>query len=288
MGKSKEILKSDTDEKKKDKKKKTDQKTENEAQPEPSGEKEKEKDKKKDSKKKERTSDPTDKKAVKKKDTTSPDRNEHRRLSSFENQDRYKLPVRKEGPQPSHSVRNIVPRLTPEPKKPPIKPKRTIVFDEPSSEDRDHRAVEFYNRSTKYSYTRESLVNLRVPLRKLSHIKLHYHHRPTHAHRKLHFHVRRCKECLQVKDDCVCETMPQKPPKSDWAVLVQPQIENPRTWKQPRIDWLGELEEKSVIDRNKLIEDKFDASHEICCFPFNTFQIFSKREVKHNNYYMKH
>lgn len=269
-----------------DKKKETDPKVDNDSQPGTSGIKEVNKEKKvlKKKQSKEKKVKKSKEKKANLKESSPQEPTHQRRLSSTE---RYKISARQEGPQPSNTVRNLVPRTTLDTKNPPTQPKLRVAFNEASISDRDHHAaVDFYNRSTRYSYTRESLVNLQKPTKKESRFKLHHHHR-TLAHRKLHFHVRRCMQCLQAKDECICENMAPKLPKSDWAVLVQPQIETPKTWLRPRLDWLRELEEKSTVDREKLIQENFDSNREICCCPFNTFQIFSKREIKNLNYYEK-
>lgn len=253
--------------------------SENVEDPQPSTSSDKNKDKKKEKS-------PKVKKSVKIKEPVKTNPQYQRRFSPSEYPSRYKIAPRQDRPQRSHSVRNIVPQSTPEPKKPVKPPRKRLEFDEPTTADRDHHeAVDFYNRSTPYSYTRESLVNLRKPLKNEPRSNLH-HHRQTPAHQRLHFHLRRCNKCLHAKNECVCGNVSSKPLKSDWAVLVQPQIETPRTWVRPRTDWLSELEDKSTIDYEKLVDEKFNASREIFCCPFNTFRIFSKRDIKTVKYYV--
>ena len=223
------------------------------------------------------------------KEKDKPFQQHQRRRSSAEQTLRYKIPPRVEGPQQSHSIRNLIPRSTS-----PVKKVKEIKvhIDEPStsSSGRDHHeAVEFYNRSTGYGYTRESLLNLRGAIKKeLPFKNWHRHHRspePSTTSR-LH-HVRRCIECLQAKNECMCETMPPKPQMSDWATMVTPQFDSPKTFTTPRLTWLNDVEKHSKIDQPKLIETKFNKSREVCCFPFGTFGIFAKQDIKTVDFYEK-
>lgn len=216
-----------------------------------------------------------DKKSVKIQEPLRQDTINQRRRNESEPSTSFQLSIRHKGPQKSHSIRNIVPRLTPEPRNLPNQQNQLrLEFDEPSSSDRDHHAaVEYYNRSTLYSYTRESLINISKPKKKESRSKLHHQHRPKLTHRKFHLHANRCRKCLQRNDECFCESLSEKPPKSDWAVLVQPHIKPSKTWSNSRIDWLEELENKSTVVNENVIDESFDASREFCCCPFKTFHV---------------
>lgn len=213
------------------------------------------------------------------------EKNHQRRRSSSEQPLRYRLSIRPAGYQQSHSVRNLIP-ISSQEERDQDKSKsleKTSVRDEPLSTDRDHHsAVEFYNRSTPYSYTRESLIDLRKPYKQES--RYHLSHQNTDLHRQLHSHTKRCKECLQV--DCICMSV-QKPPKSDWAILVQPELENKKTWTRQRLDWLEDLEDSSQGNNTKIDEEKFSIEREVCCFPFSTFRIFSKCNTDNTEYYKK-
>lgn len=209
----------------------------------------------------------------------------HRRKSSAEQTLRYRIPERQQGgPQRSHSVRNLVPQSKPAEKQ---KAQGNVRINEEasSSSDRDHYdAIDFYNRSTAYGYTRESLVNLRKHANGLRN-----HHQPAvdQPNLKLHAHVRRCMKCLNVKADCICETMPEKSLMCDWAIMVQSEVPDKRTFTTSSLDWLEKLEEDSKVDIEKLVEDRFNPSREICCFPFFTFNIFSKRDIAEVDFYVK-
>lgn len=218
-------------------------------------------------------------------------RQHQRRRSSSEQPLRYHISFRREGYQPSHSVRNLLPKSVSKESQDRKKKKKAPAHvaygeNEPTTSDRDHHAaVDFYNRSTPYGYTRESLVDLRTPYKQESHYNLaHRHNRPALFQRQLHSHTKRCKECLEVEIDCICANL-LKPRKSDWAVLVQPEPETPKTWTRMRVDWLEDLENDSPIEEKKIVAARL--SDDICCFPFSTSQIFSKRDVDHTDYYKK-
>lgn len=77
--------------------------------------------------------------------------------------------------------------------------------------------------------------------------------------------------------------------KSDWAILTQkPAKLKRKVFTVPRLAWLEELEANSVIDKKKLIESKFSKEHELLFFPFNTFNIFKKKDIKMVEFYLKH
>lgn len=219
-------------------------------------------------------------------------RAQERRRSSRTQPLRYKAPERTPGLQQSHSVRAFVPRATPEIKEERMQ-KWSCEYDDSSIFDRDHHdAVDFFIRTMPYAHTEKTLADLRQPARKISHHRLH----PRHHHHQdessltlpdLFYHTRRCKLCLHVIDECVCQEGHSKPPKSDWAVLVQTELEKPKTFTTSSLGWLEELELDSKVDYRKLINKKFDKSQEICCFPFNTFRIFSKRDIDETDFYKK-
>lgn len=215
-------------------------------------------------------------------------RDSQRRRTSVDRPLRYRLSFRPDGPQPSHSVRNLVPRLSDENKKVPLSiprivPSLTSLHSKP---EREHNA-DFFNRISPFFSTKESLINVSRPAKqKESWFRLH---RTPQAkinvvHRSFH-HPERCKACMHLIDDCVCMSISTKPLKSDWAVLVQPITEQPRR-SVNRLDWLVEIEDQSAVDKSTMLEEKFDENREICCFPFNTFQIFSKRDIKQANFYL--
>jgi hypothetical protein len=56
---------------------------------------------------------------------------------------------------------------------------------------------------------------------------------------------------------------------------------------RPRSDWLVDLEENTKVDLEKVAAEKFSKEREVCCFPFNTFRIFSKRDMKVVDFYRK-
>lgn len=243
-------------------------------------------DKKRDSKKR----DSKNRESLRKSEEYKRKNSEKRRNSSSDQILRYKIPKRiSSGPQQSRSIRNLVP-LKPIPEKQPEVRRIRILFDEPStSSDRDHHdAVEFYNRSTAYHYTRESLLNLRGPERKRNGRKDRTQSDDSSSSKRSTHHVRRCVGCFQVKDHCICDTdgVHHRPAQSDWMVMVKPVIDEPKVFTTPRLTWLQNLEETSKVDKPKLVEKSFKG-RELCCFPFSTFNIFMKQKVSEVDYYLK-
>lgn len=223
--------------------------------------------------------------------TESPAEHE-RRVSLTEQQTmRYKVPVRIEGHQPSHTVRNLVPKAI-KPKEKPETPQRLSYEyneDDQPTVDRGQAAVDFYNKTSPYTLNRDSLTNIRKTEKKTSRFRLFRRaqsdYEPTHQ--KHHLHERRCQNCLHLKEECACDILTEKAMKTDWAVLTQRRIEAPKQFTDNRLDWLSELEKNSKVNRRMLAEKKFHRDRDICCCPFNTFRIFSKRDMIDTDYYMK-
>lgn len=135
-----------------------------------------------------------------------------------------------------------------------------------------------------YRYNRGSHVNLRRLRRKTSQVRV-CRSRSSVSVKKLY---RRCNTCLQYKEKCVCHEAKQKPSSSDWAIILQPEPQvKPKHYTEPSLSWLVELEEQSVIDKKKLIEEKFSKHQDMCCFPFNTFNLFKKKDIKMVDFYIK-
>ena len=263
----------------------------NNSQPGPSGVKPKKSDDKKEEEASQRPiliseKQPKPKKKVK---INSLDIPQHQRRSSADQPLRYRLTFRPEGTQQSHSIRNVLPKRSDPPK--PLAVKDPVAsWDEPQSVTRDHHdAADFYVKSLPFFTCRESLLEMRACKKLDRRDKDHQHkqhaHRSSSANSRL-YHVRRCRKCLEIKDACICDTMEPKPLKSDWAVVVLPDLDKKKTFTNGRLDWLEEIENNEV-DTVTLIEEKFDIEREVCCFPFNTFRIFSKRDIKNVDYYIK-
>lgn len=215
-----------------------------------------------------------------------------RRVSLTEQQTlRYKVPVRIEGHQQSHTVRKLVPKAIIQEQKPRILSNINYEYieDEQPTVDREHAAVDFYNRTSPYTFNRDSLANIRKTVRKPSRFRLFRRaqsdYEPTHQ--KHHLHERRCPNCLQLKEECDCDVLTEKATKTDWAVLTQRRIDSPKQFTEKRLDWLTELEQNSKVNRRMLAEKKLHRDREICCCPFNTFRIFAKKDMIDTDYYMK-
>lgn len=215
-----------------------------------------------------------------------------RRVSLTEQQTlRYKVPARNEGHQQSHTVRNLVPKAIKQEEKPGILSRFTYAYevDEPPPIDRGHAAVDFYNKTSPYTFNRDSLTNIRKTEKKPSRFRLFFRaqsdYEPTHQ--KHHLHERRCQNCLHLKEECVCDALTEKTIQTDWAILTQRRIETPKQFTENQLNWLTDLEQNSKVNRRVLAEKKFDRERDICCCPFNTFRIFSKQDMVDTDYYMK-
>lgn len=210
----------------------------------------------------------------------------HRRRFSSGEQSRYRSSV-VDGFQQSHLVRNLVPsRLSDEPIKPVAPPVRYVV-NMPEKNRDHHEAAETYLRQTPFMYLRESLFHMRHPLSKDDKHHRDHRHKSSHEHTSAHVHRKRCHQCLEFENECICDVLSDEPLKSDWAVLVQQQIETPKTFVVQQLDWLEKLEAKTPVDVNAIADKKFDKKYEVCCFPFNTFQIFSRQDINTLDFYKK-
>ncbi|CRL01130.1 CLUMA_CG014686, isoform A [Clunio marinus] len=216
-----------------------------------------------------------------------------RRHSSVDQNLRYTIYFRPSGPQQSNSIKDLLPIIQKEKKSHQNhhKKKKNVTVSHESSiplRDRDHLdAVDFLNRISTLK-ARESLLNLHHPLKKDS--WFNFHSRLGSKTNKFNYHKRRCGSCLEVNEECSCDdptTCVESQHQSDWATLVMPRRESPIR-KEQSLEWLEELERKSKINCRTLVEEKFSKKREICCFPFNTFNIFSKNDIEVVDFYVKH
>jgi hypothetical protein len=215
---------------------------------------------------------------------------QRRRSSSEQSVGRYRILIRPKGHQRSHSVRDLVPKA-PENLANSENKKQIKTISSATSIHHDHNdATDRYFRSTLYGHHRESLSNLRKAHKSSSKNSLLQHHRhkgsETKCFKKHDHHIARCRQCFEPKSHCVCANMPDNHLQSDWMTLIRPKPDV-KNFTRNRLQWLQELEENSEIDQENLMEENFNDSREICCFPFNTFQIFSQRDIKMTDYYKK-
>lgn len=213
---------------------------------------------------------------------------QHKRRSSYDITLRYKIQPRQEGTQQSHSVRRLVAAPPRPPSRDRTREKETrYVVHQPELSRKSHHhldAVDFYYRSTPYGHRhRDGLNKLR-----------HRTFREGQTTRILvpstgtsRLHLNRCRNCLELLSNCVCVLKIDRPATSDWTTLFRSHPERPRGFVQPRGNWLVDLEEKSKIDPEKIAQEKFNSEREICCFPFSTFKIFSKRDIEVVDFYRK-
>lgn len=210
----------------------------------------------------------------------------HRRSSSEQTMSRYMLPIRPTGHQRSNSVRDFL-KTVEKPKIDKQEIPKTVSTEE--TVDRDHHdAIDLYFRST--GFHKESLSHLRKSHKKESKT-WHLHRRKgskvvCNLDSKHNHHIKRCKNCLEPQDKCVCDNIPHQRPQSDWMTLILPKSDE-KVYVENRLDWLEKLEKNSKFDLDEIIENKFDPSYDICCFPFNTFRIFSRRDIDIIDYYEK-
>lgn len=213
---------------------------------------------------------------------------QRRRSSSEQTMSRYKLNIRPAGHQRSDSLKHMIPKPA-KVEKPKIeKPETQGTTAAAESIDRDHHAaIDAYFRSS--GYTRESLSNLRKACKKESFWHLHRRRGSKvicNVDSRHNYHVKRCKDCFEPQNQCKCLNLPHKPPQSDWMTLIRPKPEE-KTFTKHRLDWLNDLEENSKIESQENVEQNFDPSKDICCFPFSTSRIYSRRNVKMMDYYYK-
>lgn len=218
----------------------------------------------------------------------SPEPSTSRRQFSDQKSSRYRMATQQKRTQQSHSIANVVPRREAVKRQEPAVSTLSYTYEEPSADRDHHLALEFLERHSPY-HARESLLDLRKRDQKEKIRQHHHHHRkPKEGLVKRHIHhAKRCRSCLEIESQCDCSKDPERVRlNSDWGFLVKPEVVPRRTFTAPRLDWLEELEEASegLVDR---AEEEFTKEHEICCFPFNTFNIFKKKERRTLDFYRK-
>lgn len=210
---------------------------------------------------------------------------QHNRCSSYDVTLRYKLVPRSQGTQQSHTVRRVVAAPRPQSRGRSRERRETrYVVHEPELKNKSHHhldAVDFYYRSTHYgqcNHNHDGLNRLRHKVARTERIR----------EAKVRQHkTNRCRNCLELVSNCICVLSIDRPTTSDWMTIFQDTPERPRKFFKPRNDWLTNLEEVSRVKPEVLAERKFNRSREICCFPFNTFRIFSKRDIECVDFYRK-
>lgn len=212
-----------------------------------------------------------------------PQQQQHRRRSSYDVPSRYKLRARPEGTQTSNSVRKFVGASSRPVREAEKRQTRYIVHQPELSRRSQHHleALDFYYRSTQYGPRHnDEMQQFRKSSRDIQRDR-------KFEKDKYKVPKRYCKNCLEPISKCICILSIERAPSSDWTILLKNNPIQSKIFTTPRIDWLENLEKKTIIDIGKIAEKKFDVSREICCFPFNTFKIFSKRDVKVVDFYKK-
>lgn len=209
---------------------------------------------------------------------------QHRRKSSYDITLRYKIAPRREGLQRSNTVRQLVaaPQKQPSRGRSREREKRYVVHQPDLRSRSKHQldAVDFYYRSTPYGHRHRDGLNY------LKGITFREHKKPITL-RESRLHLNRCRNCLEIISNCICVLRIDRPQTSDWTTLFRSHSQRPKGFINPRSNWLVDLEENSKINIEKLKKEKFNKSREICCFPFNTFNIFSKRDIEVVDFYCK-
>lgn len=163
-------------------------------------------------------------------------------------------------------------------------------FPSTSYAPRDHYdAVDFYYRAEGLTHFSESIGNLRRAFsvkRRKSEIKMDFHHPKSTS-----VYSKRCRGCLQEFSECFCDNLSNRSSNenlSDWMKIIT--YDNPSRRKylnsENRLEWLEELEDESEFDKQEYLQKKMK-SREICCFPFDTFGIFHKKEMEEIDFYTK-
>lgn len=221
--------------------------------------------------------------------------NLRRRSSVEQTMERYRLNIRPEGYQQSHLVRNLVSPKAGESKDKKLDMRMQTKFRDSSSSSSDqgeHDAADFYLRAG--GFKRKSITNLLRTHRKNSDtfLKNRYGHKysdessSSKHHVVDHHHIKRCKNCLEPKTHCICLNLPKRASQSDWMTLIRPKSGD-KVFIKRRLQWLEDLEDKSQVKYEKIAEKRFDKGREVCCFPFNTFRIYSRYDVDVLDYYKK-
>lgn len=211
----------------------------------------------------------------------------HFRRASYDAPLRYRVPPRMPGLQASNSVRRIVgaSRLSALALRNQNvrREKRTrLVVHQPDSSRRHNQfdALEFFYRSTQYG-KQHHLDEIQQLRRGAPSMRIRERKRETYKLPR-----RYCRNCLEPLTNCICILGIDRPATSDWTVLLRQKAEA-KVFTTPRGEWLNTLEKQTKVDVDKIADKKFDISQEVCCFPFNTFKIFAKRDVKTVDYYKK-
>ena len=205
---------------------------------------------------------------------------QHVRRASYEPL-KYRLRTRAEGIQKSHSVRKIVESQLRPTRVREKQMKYTVYQPEPVRRSLHHlEALDFYLRSSNYG--RDSFQKDRQKSFAMSQ-RLD----PPRSIAPFRIPKRYCKNCLEPIAKCVCILSIERPDNSDWMILLSHSTRRQKIFITPRNDWLNKLEAKTRINIDKVEEEKFNIGREICCFPFNTFKIFSKHDVDVVDYYKK-
>lgn len=214
-----------------------------------------------------------------------------RRRSS--NELKYILPQLQGKYQKSETVTRLLPN--PEQKSPTrLSFRRIFRVHQPEQVERDHHAaVDFYHKTAGLSPWTESFGNLRRALTR----------RSRKSHRKsngdlvsatraatIAIYGNRCRKCLHPKNDCFCDNFDHsRPAVSDWMKIISYGPSSKLKAVAPqhnRLEWLEKLEMESKINRKEYLQKKYQ-NREVCCFPFSTFNVFSKKDLEEIDFYTK-
>lgn len=198
---------------------------------------------------------------------------------------RYRVQKPPKRTQKSHSISQVVPRREVAKRREPNRSTLSFTYEEPSSDRDHHEALEFLEKSSPF-HARESLLDLRRRDGKEKFHRHHHHHRKEGTVKRHIHHVKRCRSCLEIENQCECSKEAVRARNSDWAFLSRSNPDPPRTWTNPRLEWLERLEESSECLRDQL-EENIEKQGDICCFPFSTFNIFRKKELEVLDFYTK-
>jgi hypothetical protein len=208
---------------------------------------------------------------------------------SVEQPSRYKIFIRPKGTQISHSIRRFIPSKLQ--RKETVSPQTSIKLEVHKPEIKIHRdhhdAIDFFHKCTGFIHRRESISNLRericsgiesIEVRKEVEKKIDFNNSQRRLSHYMYF---------QSIDKSLCPHQEQNNFKTDWSILVQPACEKRKLFTTSRLEWLIQLEHESKVNKEILLKENFNKDGEICCFPFNTFKLFSKNEIQMADFYIK-
>lgn len=203
-------------------------------------------------------------------------------------QSRYTLVLHKRGTQASNTLKDL--QLRPSStrvEKPVVQQKYIVHQPEPKHSD-PQDAADSYLR-THHVHRAGSLLNLAHHFTKRFEdtVRSHRHHQNVskvlESPKSMPYRIE-CRNCYAVNSDCVCSFNSVNGRRSDWTVLVQPSFHTNVLYQIPRYNWFLELEQASIVNKRKLLEEKERLMRDPWALPI----LFASKQLQTINYYLKH